>query len=226
MKKIKLFLLLLATSTLNAQYYTNFSTSTFYDVNSNNDLHYDEGWTRDTPSMQIVNSEMKVSIFKNSTYDLNTGIISMKKGDIIFIDHRVSNASSSANLTISYVDSLDNVVFAKTIAYSSANIQSTVDTVQVNRSGNYKIKLSFTKGSGNNQQHFILKDFSIYNPTFLPYKEPEKQVSIIDKIEDEDTIYVYNSNKQLIYQGLKKDFFSKAEKNTIYIIKDFKFIIN
>jgi hypothetical protein len=227
MEKIKLMLLLLiATTTLNAQYYTNFSTSTFYDVNSTNDLHYDEGWTRDTSSMQIVNSEMEISIFKNSTYSLTTGFLPLRNGDIIYIDHRITNASGNGDLLISYVDSFNNIVSAKTISYNSANTQSTIDTVNVKLFGSYKIQLSYTKGNGNNQQRFILKDFSIINPIPLPIiNRQREEIVSLNQLEDEEVIEVYNISKQRVFVGYKKDFLLQADKNTIYIIKDNKIVV-
>lgn len=227
MKKIKLLLLLLVTTiALKAQYNPNFSTFTFYDVNSTNDLHYDEGWTRDTSSMQIVNAEMSISIFNNSTYSLTTGFLPLRSGDVIYIDHRVTNASGNPSLDISYIDSFNNVVFAKTINYGSANIQSSVDTVQVKLFGSYKIQLSYTKSSGNNQQRFILQDFSIINPIPLPIGNNRRDIiETPDVLEDEEIIEVYNLSKQKVFVGYKKDFFLQANKETIYIINNNKFIV-
>jgi hypothetical protein len=227
MEKFKLMLLLLiATTTLNAQYNPSFSTFTFYDVNSTNDLHYDEGWTRDTSSMQIINSEMNISIFNNSTYSLTTGFLPLRSGDIIYIDHKVTNASGNPSLDVYYVDSFNNVVFARTIAYSSANVQSTIDTVQVKLFGSYKIQLSYTKSSGNNQQRFILEDFSIINPIPLPIiNRQREEIVLLNQLEDEEVIEVYNISKQRVFVGYKKDFLLQADKNTIYIIKNNKIVV-
>jgi hypothetical protein len=226
--KIKLLAILLIslTTELKSQYNPDFSTSTFYNSNSSKDLHYHQGWTRDTSGMQIVNSEMEISIFNNSTYALNTGFLTLSPGDIIYIDHRITNSSSNADLKISYVDDLGNEFLAKTINYGSANTQTLTDTVNVSKFGSYKIKLSYTKENGNNSQRFIIQDFSILNPVPLPIRSPENRgISSEPEIEEEGEIEVYTITGQKVFTGYREEFLPKAEKGRIYIIKGEKFII-
>lgn len=228
MKKIiSTVVLLFVILNLKSQYFTNISTSTFYNSTSTtNDLHFDEGWVRDTSSIQLINGEIEVRIRQNSSGNITTGFISLLSGDIIFIDHKVSNASNAASLSIYYVDSFNNNILAKTINYSSANIQSMTDTVNVTKIGSYKIRLEFSKTTGNNQQHFHLMAFSVYNPLALPYIPSIKR--LVTPVIDEDSgdiINVFDITNKKIFEGYLIDFYKIADKNKLYIINDKKIII-
>lgn len=100
MKKIQLLLILLISSlTAKAQYYPSFSTMSFYDQSSGKqDLHYNDGWVRDTNSIVLEASVLKVKIKNGTTHYIQTGLLNLKKDDIISFDHRITNSSGSGSV--------------------------------------------------------------------------------------------------------------------------------
>jgi len=120
MKKLQLlFVLLISTLTTQAQYYPDFSTMSFYSQYSGKqDLHYNDGWTRDTNSIVLDNSVIKVRLRTGTTHYIQTGLLNLQKNDVISFDHRITNSSGSGKVKISYVDSAGNITDIKTITYN------------------------------------------------------------------------------------------------------------
>ena len=226
MKKIQLMLILLFSAvTTQAQYYPDFSAMSFYNQNSGKqDLHHNDGWTRDTNSIVLDNSVIKVRLRTGTTHYVQTGLLSLKKDDIISFDHRISNSSGSGTVKISYVDSLGNVTDIKTITYNSANNNTLTDTVKVNNNKRTRVRFTFTKIGGNSNARFEISTFSAVGLIPLPVKpiieRPKQDVEII-----EDEVLIYNIFGVCVYEGCLSDFYKIGNKGEIYFTNKTKFIV-
>ena len=226
MKKLQLTLILLfSTLTTQAQYLPNFSTMSFYNQNSGlSDLHFDDDWTRDTNSIILDNSVIKIPIANGTTHYVQTGLLNLKKDDIISFDHRISNSSGSGTLTVSYIDNSNNEQVIKTLTYSSANTNNMTDTVKVLNNITRRFRFTFTKSGGNNQVRFEISSFSAYNPTALPYNPTIKSYeNTAEVIEDE--VSIYNVFGVCVYQGYLSEFYKIGNKGEMYFTNKTKFII-
>jgi hypothetical protein len=226
MKKIQLTLILLfSTLATQAQYLPNFSTMSFYNQNSGiSDLHFDDDWTRDTNSIILDNSVIKVPIANGTTHYIQTGLLTLKKDDIISFDHRISNSSGSGTLTVSYVDNSNNEQVIKTITYHSANTSNMTDTVKVLNDVSRRFRFTFTKSGGNNQVRFEISSFSVYNPTSLPYNPTIKSYENKSEVI-EDEVSIYNMFGVCVYQGYLSEFYQMGDKGVFYFTNKKKFII-
>lgn len=226
MKKIQLTLILLfSTLATQAQYLPNFSTMSFYNQNSGiSDLHFDDDWTRDTNSIILDNSVIKIPIANGTTHYIQTGLLSLKKDDIISFDHRISNSSGSGTLTVSYVDNSNNEQVIKTITYSSANTTNMTDTVNVLNDFTRRFRFTFTKSGGNNQVRFEISSFSVFYPIALPYNPTIKSYeNTAEVIEDE--VSIYNVFGVCVYQGYLSEFYKIGNKGEMYFTNKNKFVI-
>ncbi len=226
MKKIQLLLILLISSlTTKAQYYPDFTSMSFYNVTLGKlDLHYDDDWSRDTNSIELDNSILKVRLKTGTTHYVQTGLLNLKKDDIISFDHRITNSSGSGTLNVSYVDSLGNITNVKTITYNSANTNTMTDTIKVTNIKKSRVRFTFTKIGGNNTARFELSTFSAVGLIPLPIKPiVEKPKQLVEVIEDE--ILVYNIFGVCIYEGYLSDFYSIANKGQVYFTNKKKFIV-
>jgi len=226
MKKIQLMLILLfSTLTTQAQYYPDFTTMSFYNVTLGKlDLHYDDDWSRDTNSIELDNSILKVRIKTGTTHYIQTGLLNLKKDDIISFDHRITNSSGSGTVKVSYVDSTGNVTDIKTITYNSANNNTLIDTVKVDNAKKNRVRFTFTKIGGNSTARFEISAFSAVGLIPLPIKptiqKPKQQVEVI-----EDEVLVYNIFGVCVYEGYLSDFYSIANKGQVYFTNKKKFIV-
>jgi len=226
MKKIQLMLILLfSTLTTQAQYYPDFTTMSFYNVTLGKvDLHYDNDWSRDTNSIELDNSILKVRIKTGTTHYIQTGLLNLKKDDIISFDHRITNSSGSGTVKVSYVDSTGNVTDIKTITYNSANNNTLIDTVKVDNAKKNRVRFTFTKIGGNSTARFEISAFSAVGLIPLPIKptiqKPKQQVEVI-----EDEVLVYNIFGVCVYEGYLSDFYSIANKGQVYFTNKKKFIV-
>jgi len=226
MKKIQLLLILLISSlTTKAQYYPDFTSMSFYNVTLGKlDLHYDDDWSRDTNSIELDNSILKVRLKTGTTHYVQTGLLNLKKDDIISFDHRITNSSGSGTLNVSYVDSLGNITNVKTITYNSANTNTMTDTIKVTNTKKSRVRFTFTKIGGNSTARFEISAFSAVGLIMLPIKpiiqRPKQQVEVI-----EDEVLVYNIFGVCIYEGYLSDFYSIANKGQVYFTNKKKFII-
>jgi hypothetical protein len=226
MKKLQLMLILLFSAvTTQAQYYPDFTAMSFYNSTScKQDLHYNDGWTRDTNSIVLDNSVLKVRIKNRTTHYVQTGLLSLKKDDVISFNHRISNSSGSGTVKISYVDSVGNITDIKTITYNSANNNTLTDTVKVNNNKRTRVRFTFTKIGGNNQVRFELSGFCAVGLIPLPIKpiieKPKQEIEII-----EDEVLVYNLFGVCVYEGYLSEFYKIGNKGEIYFTNKKKFII-
>ena len=226
MKKLQLTLILLfSTLTTQAQYLPNFSTMSFYNQNSGlSDLHFDDDWTRDTNSIILSNSVIRVSIANGTTHYVQTGLLNLKKDDVISFDHRISNSSGSGTLTVSYIDNSNNEQVIKTLTYSSANTNNMTDTVKVLNDVTRRFRFTFTKLGGNNQVRFEISSFSAIGLVPLPVKPTiDKPKQAIEVVEDE--VLVYNLFGVCIYEGYLSEFYKIANKGEVYFTNKKKFIV-
>jgi hypothetical protein len=226
MKKIQLLLILLISSlTAKAQYYPSFSTMSFYDQSSGKqDLHYNDGWTRDTNSIVLVNSVIEIKIKTGTKHYIQTGLLNLKKDDVISFDHRITNSSGSGTVKISHIDSVGNETNIKTITYNSANNNTLTDTVKVNNDKRVRVRFEFTKLGGNNTSRFELSSFSAVGLVPLPVKPLiEKPKSMIEIIEDE--VLIYNIFGVCIYEGYLSEFYKICNKGQLYFTNRKKFIV-
>jgi hypothetical protein len=227
MKKLQLTLIFLfSILTTQAQYFPDFSTMSFYDQSSGkNDLHFDEDWIRDTNSIVLDNSVIKVSIANGTTHYVQTGFLTLKKDDIISFNHRISNSSGSGTLTVSYIDNANNEQILKTITYSSANTNNMTDTVNVSNDISRRFRFTFTKTGGNNQVRFEITAFSATGLIALPIKpiveRPKTEVEII-----EDEVLIYNMFGVCVYQGYLSEFYKIGNKGQLYCTDKTKFMIH
>lgn len=226
MKKIQLLLILLfSTLTTRAQYYPNFANMSFYDqFSGKQDLHYNDGWTRDTNSITLTNSVITVPIKTGTTHYVQTGFLQLMKNDVISFDHRITNSSGSGILDVSYVDSLGNQSLLKTITYSSANGNTMTDTIKVNMDKRVRVRFTYTKVGGNNNVRFEMSMFSAVGVIPLPIKpKVERPKQTVEVVEDE--VLIYNIFGVCVYEGLLSDFYKIGEKGQMYFTERKKFII-
>jgi hypothetical protein len=225
MKKLQLAVLLFSTLTAKAQYYPDFTAMSFYSQYSGKqDLHYNDGWTRDTNSIVLDNSVLKVRIKNGTTHYIQTGLLNLKKDDIISFNHRISNSSGVGKVKISYVDSAGNEVNIKTITYNSANNNTLTDTVKVSGTKRCRVRFTFTKTSGNSSCRFDISSFSAVGLIPLPVKpiieKPKQEIEII-----EDEVLVYNIFGVCVYEGYLSEFYKIGVKGQVYFTNKQKFII-
>lgn len=226
MKKLQLMLILLfSTIKTQAQYYPDFTAMSFYNATSGmQDLHYNDGWTRDTNSIVLVNSAITVRIKNGTTHYVQTGLLNLQKDDIISFDHRITNSSGSGNVRVSYVDSAGNEVTIKTITYNSANNNTLIDTVKVLGNKKSRVRFTFTKIGGNNQVRFEISTFSAVGAIPLPIKptieRPKQQIEV-----SEDEVLVYNLFGVCVYEGYLSEFYKIGDKGQVYFVNRKKFII-
>jgi hypothetical protein len=197
----------------------------FYNVTLGKlDLHYDDDWSRDTNSIELDNSILKVRIKTGTTHYIQTGLLNLKKDDIISFDHRITNSSGSGTVKVSYVDSTGNVTDIKTITYNSANNNTLIDTVKVDNAKKNRVRFTFTKIGGNSTARFEISAFSAVGLIPLPIKptiqKPKQQVEVI-----EDEVLVYNIFGVCVYEGYLSDFYSIANKGQVYFTNKKKFIV-
>jgi hypothetical protein len=226
MKKLQLTLILLfSTLTTQAQYLPNFSTMSFYNQNSGlSDLHFNDDWTRDTNSIILSNSVIRIPIANGTTHYVQTGLLNLKKDDIISFDHRISNSSGSGTLTVSYIDNSNNEQVIKTLTYNSANNSNMTDTVKILSDVSRRFRFTFTKSGGNNQVRFEISSFSVFNPIVLSYNPTIKSYkNTADVIEDE--VSIYNMFGVCVYQGYLSEFYKIGNKGEMYFTNKTKFII-
>jgi hypothetical protein len=226
MKKIQLMLILLfSTLTTQAQYYPDFTTMSFYNVTLGKlDLHYDDDWSRDTNSIELDNSILKVRIKTGTTHYIQTGLLNLKKDDIISFDHRITNSSGSGTVKVSYVDSTGNVTDIKTITYNSANNNTLIDTVKVDNAKKNRVRFTFTKIGCNSTARFEISAFSAVGLIPLPIKPIiEKSKQQVEVMEDE--VLVYNIFGVCVYEGYLSEFYKIGNKGEVYFTNKKKFII-
>lgn len=225
MKKLKLVVLLFSTLTAKAQYYPDFSAMSFYNQYSGKqDLHYNDGWTRDTNSIVLDNSVIKVRLKNGTTHYVQTGLLNLQKDDIITFDHRISNSSGAGNVRVSYVDSAGNQINIKTITYNSANTNTLSDTIKVSGTKRCRVRFTFTKLSGNSSCRFEISTFSAVGLVPLPVKptveRPKQEIEV-----SESEVLVYNLFGVCVYEGYLSDFYKIGNKGEVYFIDRKKFII-
>jgi hypothetical protein len=224
MKKIKLLLILLfSTLTTQAQYYPDFSVMSFYNQTSGKqDLHFNDGWTRDTNSITLTNSNIRIRLRTGTTHYVQTGLLDLKKNDVISFNHRKTNSSGSGKVKVSYVDSAGNITDIKTITYSSSNTLN--DTIKVSVDKKVRVRFTFTKLSGNNNTRFEISSFSAVGLIILPIKptveRPQREIEVI-----EDEVLIYNIFGVCVYEGYLSDFYQIAEKGQVYFTNKKKFVV-
>lgn len=220
-----MLIFLFSAVTTQAQYYPDFSAMSFYNATSGKqDLHYNDGWTRDTNSIVLESSVIKVRLRTGTTHYVQTGLLNLKKDDIISFNHRITNSSGSGKVKISYIDSAGNITDIKTITYNSANTNTLTDTVKVNNAKKCRIRFTFTKLGGNSTARFELSTFSAVGLIPLPVKPIiERPKQEIEVSEDEDLIY--NIFGVCVYEGYLSEFYKIANKGEIYFTNKTKFIV-
>jgi hypothetical protein len=224
MKKTQLLLILLISSlTAKAQYYPNFSTMSFYDqFSGKQDLHYNDGWTRDTNSITLTGSIITVPIKTWTSHYFQTGLMNLTKNDVITVTHRMTNSSGSGVVKITYVDSIGYEDTITITTYKSANNITLTDTIK--NTGRKRIRFTFTKLGGNNNVRFEVSSFSAVGLIILPIKpiveRPKQEFEII-----EDEVLIYNIFGVCVYEGYLSDFYKIGEKGQMYFTNKKKFVI-
>lgn len=224
MLKLKLILIILISAVkTHAQYYPNLSDMSFYNQYSGQqDLHYNDGWERDTNSINLENSIFEIKIANGTTHYLQTGFLNLKKDEVISFDHRITNMSGIGILQVSYIDTVGNIINIKTIAYNSSNTLN--DTIIVNNDSKSRIRFTYTLNGSNQSAYFVIKTFSVIGLIPLTIKpnlqRVKKQFEII-----EDEVLIYNIYGVCVYEGYLLDFYKVATKGQMYFTNKTKFII-
>jgi hypothetical protein len=226
MKKIKLLVILLICSlTIKAQYYPSFSTMSFYDqFSGKQDMHYNDDWTRDTNGIVLENSILKIKIKNGTTHYVQTGILDLKKDDVISFDHRITNSSGTGSVKVSYVDVSGNIIDIKTFTYNSSNTNTMTDTIKMVGNYKYRIRFTYTKTNGNNTSIFEIISFSAITFTSIDIKPFVEETKPIIKI-NEDEVSIYNMFGVCVYQGYLSEFYQIGDKGVFYFTNKKKFII-
>jgi hypothetical protein len=139
--------------------------------------------------------------------------------------------TSSGLTDIAHTENHDWFTFTSGIGvYDPIDTSNHGAMIQLNYSNvdSFRVRVGVTGKISRNsvrEYSFYFKSFSTLY-TLLNFEEVSETIKEKTNIEDdEEIIEVYNISRQKIFVGYKKDFLLQAEKQTIYIIKDFKFII-
>lgn len=199
-KKMGFALVLFFTSafTLSGQYFQDFDNVQFFgtgNTNASQDLAYNEGWSRSSSHVFLVNNGTNgfMRIRRNNYF--STNFYSFNSNDTIEFGYRITNNSGGAratrNLNIYLVDASNN----ETLVYTSPNISrassaySSVEFV-VSTTGIYNIMFEYTSTRGNNSHYLELDDFYTSGSMHIL---PVSLTSFESKLEKSDAIITWST---------------------------------